>query len=208
MNQPPAPPSPADVAAAAAAATTAAGGQQPPDSGGNGGPQFDPNAPSISQSHMNHLLAEQKRDLNAKFGDYADLKERAEKFDALVGTTKSVEEQAGELTAQLATRDRDLGDANLTIKAQRLAALASIHPDLWDMVKGPDEATINANIERLKAHTAAAAPQPPAGGDKQQRRGRTPGQGRPGADAGDGGGSVASGRELYESRQPKSKAGS
>lgn len=204
MTQPPAPPSPADAPATSAAAAAAAGGQQPPEGGGQ---QFDPNAPAISQSHMNHLLAQQKRELNEKYGDYDTLKERAEKFDSLVNTTKTAEETAAELNAQLATRERDVADGKLTIQAQRLAALAGIHPDLWDMVKGPDEATINTNIERLKAHTAPPAP-PEGSGAPQQRRGRAPGQGRPGAGDGDGGGSVASGRDLYESRKPKARTGS
>src|SRR5437763_649900 len=121
MNQPLAP-SPADLAAAAAAAGggSQSGGQMQPDGNGNG-QQFDPNAPTISQSHMNHLLAEQKRELKAKYGDYDDLRDKAEKFDTLVGTTKSIEEQAADLNARLATTERDKGDLELTIKAQRLA---------------------------------------------------------------------------------------
>lgn len=204
VNQPSAPPSPAEAPpqSSFAAAAGAATGEQP--NGGAGG-QFDPNTPSISQAHMNHLLAEQKRELKARYQDYDYLREKAEKFDTLVGTTKSIEEQAADLNTRLATTERDKGDLQLVIQRQKLAALAGIHPDLWDMIGGADEDSIKTNIDRLKQHVAPPAPENNGAEKQQQRRGRAPGQGRPGAGGGDAGpnGSIAAGRDLFESRQPK-----
>lgn len=197
--------------------TSESGQQQQDPSGGGQQPQFDPNAPSISQSHMNHLLAEQKRELHSKFGDYDTLKDKAERYDTLVGTAKSAEEQASDLAAQLATREREVADERARALRYKLAGEAQIPAPLWDMVGGGDETTIKHNIELLKQHTttsgAGGGTIPPAQGGQQpqhqsatQRPAPVRGQGQPGAGSSGGltGNGMAGGRELFKSRQ-KSK---
>lgn len=205
-------PTPLEVMQTAAAAATGGNGngqpaQQPPSGSGTPPAQTptDPDAPSISQSHMNHLLATQKRDIQAKYADYDDKAAAAEKYNSLVAASRSAEEQAADLNGRLATRERDVADRDATIMRYRLAGAAQLPADLWDMVGGTDETSINANIEKLKRHMApAAAPQPP----QQTRPAPTPGQGRPPAN-GDGkpSGSVSGGRDLFnKSRKSSTKS--
>lgn len=201
-------PTPADVAAQLSAQQGGTDtGQPQQQSGDQGGQQsqFDPNSPSISQNHMNHLLAEEKRKWQSKYGDYDEVRTKAEQLDALLATTRTAEEQTGELTAQLATRDRDLSDANLTIQRQQLAGEAQLPAALWGMIGGTDEATIKANIEILKQHMTPAAPE--GGGQGRQQGPRpTPGQGRGNGGGNGAGGSIAGGRDLFAERHGKKSA--
>lgn len=193
-------PTPAEVAAA----TSGLGGGTPPagepaDNGQSGGTPPDPNAPTISQSHMNHLLAQQKRELQAKYPDYDTYKDKATKLDALTATTQTVEEQNANLTGLLATTERDRDDAKTQVMQQRLAGEAKLPFELWKFVTGSDEDSIKGTIEDLKKHMVQATPEPPKG---HQRPAPVRQQGAPSSQG--TGGSVASGRELFASRHKKS----
>lgn len=161
---------------------------------------------------MNHLLAEQKREIRGRYVDYDDVKSKAERYDALVATTQPIEEQAADLTAKLATRDRDVSDRDITIERYRLAGVAQLPADLWDMVGGTDQATINANIEKLKRHMGPGEALPDPSQQPQQTPRRplpTPGQGSPSPSGdGKGGGTLSSGRELYQSSRKKKSGAS
>lgn len=205
MNQPT--PTPLEVmqTAAAAAANGNGGGQQPQPGGGNPSTQQlpDPDAPSISQSHMNHLLATQKREIQAKYADYDDKTAAAEKYATLVAASRSAEEQAADLTGRLATRDHDVADRDTTIMRYRLAGAAQLPSDLWDMVGGADETSIKDNIEKLKRHMApATASQSP----QQTPPAPTPGQGRPPSGDGKPTGSVSGGRDLFNKSRKTTKS--
>lgn len=201
------PPNPGDAPQFSASAQGSGGSPAASDQGqqGDQGGGFDVNAPAISQAHMNHLLAEQKRSIRSQFADYDTLRDKADRYDSLVSTAKSAEEQAADLNAQLATRERDNADLALQNQRYRLAGQAGLPADLWDMVGGMDEASIKDNIEKLKRHMGPAEP------DQQQpQQGRgprpTPGQGKPGPSDGKAGGTLNAGRELFQSRNKKSSA--
>lgn len=183
----------------AQAAAAAAGGQQLP----------PPNEPTITQSHMNHLLAEQKREFQTKYGDYDDRVAKAEAYDALIATTRTTEEQAADVAARLATTERDKASLETDKLRYRLAGASQIPADLWDMIGGTDEASIKANIEKLKQHTTP--PADPAGGSEQQQSRRPApvgGQGQSGSGGNGGftGNGLAGGRDLYNSRHKKQDA--
>lgn len=202
-------PTPLEVmqTAAAAAANGNGNAQQPQPGSGTppAAPVTDPDAPSISQSHMNHLLATQKREIQSKYADYDDKAAAAEKYNSLVAASRSAEEQAADLTGRLATRDRDVSERDATIMRYRLAGTAQLPADLWDMVGGTDETSINANIEKLKRHMApaTAAAQPP---QQPQRPAPTPGQGRPPTSDGKPSGSVSGGRDLFNKSRKNTKS--
>lgn len=186
--------------------TPAAGTPEQSAPGGGQAPGT-PNEPLITQSHMNHLLAEQKREFLNKYGDYDDVKQKAETFDSLVNTAKTAEEQAAELNAKLATTERDKADLAAQNLRYKLAGQAQVPADLWDMVGGVDEASIKTNIEKLKQHITPAAGTPDAGGQQpQQQQPRRPapvsgqGQAGNGGTGGATGNGIAGGRDLFNSR--------
>lgn len=187
-------------------------GQQGAGSQGGSQQQPDPNAPVISQSHMNYLLAEQKRELTGKYADYDERGQKAQAYDALIATTRTTEEQAADLAAKLATTERTKAESDTTILRYKMAGAAQLPADLWDMVGGTDESSIKANIEKLKQFVTPANPDNGNDGgqhDQQQQSKRRPapvkGQGQAGNGGSGGvtGNGMTGGRDLFRERHGK-----
>ncbi len=90
-----------------------AGSEPTPEGGTGGGGEPAPAAQSFTQQQVNDLLAREKGKLERKFGDYAELKDKASKLDQLEESKKTetekllaAVEKAGRTAEEATTREQ------------------------------------------------------------------------------------------------------
>jgi regulator of replication initiation timing len=123
------------------------GGGQQTATGGTGGEQ------TLTQDHVNKLLASQKREIEGKYAGYEDLKDKATKYDALSATTKTdierFQEQLNSATSENGTLKTDNERLQTQLARQQEAAKQGLDPELWDRVTGKTAEEIEADVKKL-----------------------------------------------------------
>lgn len=117
------------------------------------GPQGGDSEKTFTQSQLNALLAQQRRDVESKFSDYPDLKSKAQQYDALEESVKSDVQRANESAAEFKARaDSEAAEktaAKLENLRFRISAKKGLDPELWDRVTGTNEEEIEADVDKL-----------------------------------------------------------
>lgn len=123
--------------------------------------------PITSQDELNAALKDRLARERAKFSDYADLKAKADRLDAIEAANKTEAEKAAERIAQL---ERDLSATQSTALRARIQARFQIEDEDADLfLTATDEDTLTKQAERLAARAA----------DRKNTGGKAPLQGRP-----------------------------
>lgn len=108
---------------------------------------------TFTQAHLNSLLASQKREIEAKFDGFDDIKAKATQFDQLTESTKSevqrANESAAEFKERMETEAREKAEVKLENLRYKVSAKKGLDPDLWDRVTGTTEEEITADVEKL-----------------------------------------------------------
>lgn len=138
-----------------------------PDAGGRQTTDDDGEDRVFTQAELNSLLAKQRREVEAKFEGFDEIKERASKYDELTEAAKTEAQKAAEQTQtlqkQLEEAQAELDWANTVRRRDRIAAEKGLDRKLWDRVKGETEEEITADVEEL-AGFAMSKPRPSPGG--------------------------------------------
>lgn len=146
-----------------------------PEGGNNSGetPAADEFTPITSQDDLNRLIGERVKRATSRFADYADLKAKADQFDAIEKASQTDAERAAariqELESELNNTRRD----SLRLK------IASEHgitdaDDIDLFLTGTDEETLTKQAKRLADREAARKTQ----GNHVPREGNQTGNGK------------------------------
>lgn len=141
---------------------TANAGEQPtePQNDAPADAQKGEDEAKFTQAQLNSFLASQRREIEARFEGFDDLKDKAQQFDKL-NDEKKTEVQRASDQAQAAAAERDtFRSENESLKVQllrqKISATKGLDPDLWDRVIGSTEEEITADVERLVEKFAPA----------------------------------------------------
>lgn len=108
--------------------------------------------PITSQADFDRLIGERVSRERAKYGDYADLKAKAAKFDEAEEATKSEIQKAADAKAK-AEQERDAARAEaLRLRIATKHGISDEDADLF--LTGKDEATLTKQAERLAGRAA------------------------------------------------------
>lgn len=125
-----------------------AGGQDKGGSGGEGDRTF-------TQSQLNAIVAQARRETEAKFEGHDELKNKAAQLDQLTQSTKSEVQRATEAAAEVAKERDGFKTTNVELQKQllrqKISATEKLDPDLWDRVKGDTDEEISADVRALVA---------------------------------------------------------
>lgn len=119
-----------------------------------------------SQEDLDRIIRDRVKRERAKFGDYAELKAKAARFDEIEAASKSELEKAIEAReAAEAARDQAVTE----VLRYRIAMKHGISDEDADLfLTGTDEATLTSQAERLAERAAAGA----RNGTRSPREGR------------------------------------
>jgi hypothetical protein len=130
---------------------TAPAGEPQPDAASDK-PEGQPEK-TFTQAQLNSFLASQKRDIEAKFDGFDDIKAKATQFDQLTESTKTEVQRANETAAtEKAAKEaeaREKAEVKLENLRYKISAKKGLDPDLWDRVTGTTDEEITADVEKL-----------------------------------------------------------
>lgn len=150
--------------------TAPAGDPQPeatsaPKPGPQGG-QPEPEK-TFTQSQLNAIVAQARRDTEAKFDGFDDIKAKATQLDQLTESTKSEVQRANESAAEFKSRaeaeTKEKESAKLENLRYKISATKKLDPELWDRVTGTTEEEITADVEKLVAKFSTQPERKPIG---------------------------------------------
>lgn len=126
------------------------------DKGNDGG------AKTFTQDQLNAIVAQTRRDTEAKFDGFDDIKAKAEQLDALTQSAKSDLERANETAAtekkRADTEAQEKAQAKLENLRYKICAAKKLDPDLWDRVTGTTKEEIEADADKLAEKFTPARP--------------------------------------------------
>jgi len=182
-----------------------AGGEGGDGSGGDGADDANKGADKTnftapaSQEELDRIIsARLARERATKFGDYDDLKKKAEELDSLKEKSKTADQKAID-----AAKDEGRNEVRAVLAAERVSnalakALAGRIPDaaaLLDLDRSQFIKDGTANTELIDAWVQEHSTEV----EKQQKKKGDPGQGR----QDEGNGSITAGQSAYEARHPR-----
>jgi hypothetical protein len=132
------------------------------------GPQAQPEPEkTFTQAQLNAIVAQARRDTEAKFDGFDAIKEKATQFDQLTESAKSdvqrANESAAEFKARAEAEAKEKTEAKLESLRYKLSAKKGLDPDLWDRVTGTTEEEITADVEKLAAKFSTQPERRPIG---------------------------------------------
>lgn len=109
--------------------------------------------PITSQDELNRVISERIKRVEAKFGDYKDVKAKAAKLDEIEQANKS---EAERLAEEVSTAKAEADAARAELLRYRVAADHGITDaeDIALFLTGSDEDTLKRQAERLAARNA------------------------------------------------------
>lgn len=154
------------------------GDNNPPAKGRDGKPSdSDGFTPITSQEQLNRLVGERINAVKSQYADYADLKEKAAKFDEAENKNKTELQRATEeRDAAIKERDR-LRHTQLQLD---VGAAKGLTPGQAKRLVGSTKEELEADADAFKADLAGAGggkPAPPKPNAGQGRGGETPASG-------------------------------
>jgi hypothetical protein len=150
--------------------TAPAGDPEPtptvPKPGPQGGQQPEPEK-TFTQAQLNAFIAQTRRETEAKFEGFDEIKAKATQLDQLTESTKSevqrANESAAEFKARAETEAKEKAEAKLENLRYKLSAKKGLDPELWDRVTGTTEEEITADVEKLAAKFSTQPERRPIG---------------------------------------------
>lgn len=138
-----------------------AGGQQQ-GSGGDGG-----ESKTFTQSQLNAIVAQNRREVESKFAGYDDLKTKAEQFDALTESAKSELErataQATDFKSKFEASESKAAGLQTQLLRQEIAADKGLPAKLWKRVGGTTKEEIEADVAELLESSGPSKRKPDLG---------------------------------------------
>lgn len=143
-----------------------------------------PAAPSFtapaSQEDFDRMVADRLSRERAKFRDYAELKEKASKFDEVAEAQKTESQRYAETAARA---QREAEEARAETLRYRVAASRGVTADYFDLLGTGDEETLNGRAERLGSLLNVASENEHLKAELEAlKTGKTPSRTRPVAD--------------------------
>lgn len=108
---------------------------------------------TFTQSQLNAILAQQKREIEGKFEGFDEIRSKAEQFDALTETDKTEAQRAKERADQLQQENEsfkaELAWRDTLDKHRTIAAKHGLDSSLIEFVKGETDEEIEASVKKL-----------------------------------------------------------
>lgn len=112
-------------------------------------------APPASQAELDRIIAARLERERAKFGDYKQLKEKAQQYDAFEESQKSEQQR---LQERAESASRELEAARSEVTRLRIATRYGIAEDDFDLLGTGSEEDIERRAQRIAALQAQSAP--------------------------------------------------